>query len=199
MYSRDLFIDARQDYTTRVKAALGLASWVDWCAIITGRIAEKTNLPNIKEKLRKLVPALVIGIAGAVLGMMMGIMQMSQLERVDQHVDILPFQNFALYSGLLTGLLFGIVAFVVFMALSPRFQYPASSSLGAWLGVTCGILICFITNLLINSRAASYQFVPSNGPVFAVSSVITSFLGGTAGLVTGYFLALVGARNLHSR
>jgi hypothetical protein len=129
----------------------------------------------------------------------MGIMQMSQLERVDQHVDILPFQNFALYSGLLIGLLFGIVAFVVFMALSPRFQYPASSSLGAWLGVICGVLICFIINLLINSRAAAYQFVPSTGPVFAVSSVITSFLGGVTGLVAGYFLALVGARNLHGR
>ena len=75
----------------------------------------------MKEKLRKLGPALVPGVAGAVLGMMMGIMQMSQLERVDQHVDILRFQNFALYSGLLVGLLLGLVAFIVFMALSPRF------------------------------------------------------------------------------
>jgi hypothetical protein len=153
----------------------------------------------MKEKLLKKAPALVPGVAGAVIGMIMGMMLMSQLDRVNQRVDILLFQNFALYSGLAIGFLFGLAAFLVFMALSPRFQYPASIGLGAWVGAVCGALICLVINILINTSAPSFQFIPSNGAVFALSSVITSFLGGVTGLAAGYFIAQVGARNLHNR
>jgi hypothetical protein len=148
---------------------------------------------------RKLTGGLIPIIAGVVLGMVMGMMQMLELEPVNIHVDTQPFQNFALYMGLAVGLVFGFIAFVIFMALYKRFQYPASSRLGAWLGTAAGALLCCSTNLILNVSAASYDYVPQNAAAFIFNSMFFSLVGGVAGLVTGYFMAEIGARNLHYR
>ena len=150
-------------------------------------------------KLRKSAFAFVTGAAGAFLGMVMSMLLTPQYERVSSFVDVQKFQNFALYSSLIIGFIFGAVAFFVFMALYPRFQYPASTKLGVWLGGLSGVLLVFLSNVVINTFASSFDFIPSNGSVFTVSAFVTSLLGGVAGVVTGYLFAEVGARNLHYR
>jgi uncharacterized membrane-anchored protein len=148
-------------------------------------------------KFRKLLAGLVPGIAGAIIGDVMSIMQMEQLVPVHYDVDILTFQNFAIYMGLVVGVFSGLVTYAVFMALYKRFQYPASSRLGMWLGAASGALLCFSTNLILNVSAASFDFVHSDAKGFIFISLFTALVGGVVGLVAGYFIAEIGARNLH--
>jgi len=148
---------------------------------------------------RKILGGIAPGIAGAVLGFVMGIMQMEQLVPVHYDVDILPFQNFAIYMGLGFGLFLGLVSYAAFMALYKRYQYPASSRLGAWSGAAAGALLCFCVNLILNVSADSFDFVRSDARGFIFTTVFTSLVGGVVGLVAGYFMAEIGARNLHYR
>ena len=146
---------------------------------------------------RKIAYGFIPGVAGAILGTVMGMVQMAQLDRVSLTTDILPFQNYGLYSGLIIGLLFGYLSYVIFMLLYPRFQYPASAKLGAWIGAISGALICFVANVFINLSAASYDFIQSTTGKFVENSLIIAMIGAVTGLVAGYFIAEIGSRNLH--
>jgi hypothetical protein len=150
-------------------------------------------------KIRKLTSGLVPGVAGAMLGVVMSVMQMEQLVPVHFDVDIMRFQNFAVYMGLVLGVLLALITYSIFMALLMRFQYPASSKLGAWLGAAAGALICFSTNLVLNAFASSFYFVHSDAKSFIFVSLFTAIVGGVFGLVVGFFVTEIGARNLHIR
>ena len=148
---------------------------------------------------RLAVGGLITGIAGAVLGGVVSLLQMASHLPVNQfdQSEVIPFQNFALYMGMGVGVLFGWIGLALFMLLARRYRYPASSMLGLWLGAGCGMLLCLFTNLLLNASAAAFQYQPNIASVLLVNSLITSFVGGVIGLVTGYFMAEIGARNLH--
>jgi len=150
-------------------------------------------------KLQKLSRGLVPGVSGAALGMVTGIIQMLQIEPVNSLVNAASFQNFAIYTGLGIGLLFGLVAYAAFMVLYRRFQYPASSRLGVCIGAVGGALLCFSTNLIINISAPSSDFIRNGAVYIIISGLEFAFVGGAIGLVVGYFMAEIGARNLHYR
>jgi uncharacterized membrane protein len=150
-------------------------------------------------KSRRWLSGLVPGIAGATLGATMVMMQVSEIAPVNSSVDLLAYQDFALYMGLGVGFLFGFIAFAAFLALAKRFQYPASSGMGARLGAVTSALLCFATNLILYISAPAFDYVRSPARGFIFVSVFTAVLGGVVGLIVGYFMSEIGGRNLHHR
>ena len=129
--------------------------------------------------------------------MVVGWMQLLQLSPVNTRVNTIPFQNFVLYFSLADGVLFGSVCYVVFRVLYRRFQYPASSGLGAWIGAIGGGCLCFSTYIIMNAFAPSFDYIRAG--TFTFTSAFTSIVGAMTGMVAGYFIAEIGARNLHYR
>jgi hypothetical protein len=150
-----------------------------------------------RPKFSKIKGAIAPALAGVVLGSMIGYFQESQLLPTDSTVNPLTFQNFALYISLFTGLVFGVLAYTVFIFLYPRFQYPKSTKLGTWIGTISGGVLCFLTNLILNLFAPSFEYLRSIPTVFISNSLFSSLIGITTGCTIGYFFAEVGARNLH--
>lgn len=147
---------------------------------------------------RLVIGGLAAGILGAVLGCVVSILQMSThipLNKFDQSA-VIPFQNFAIYMGIGVGIFVGILGLMLFLILVRRYQYPASTRLGTWLGFACGALLCLSTELILNVFAETFQYLPSEIGVLVVNSLITTLSGGVIGMVAGYLMAEKGARNL---
>jgi hypothetical protein len=141
---------------------------------------------------------LAAGIAGAVLGGVVSFLQMSThlaVDKFDQSAGV-AFQNFAIYLGAGAGIAFGLAGVALFLILVPRFQYPASTRLGAYLGAAIGVLLCLATSLTLNAFARLFDYLPSATSVLLVNSLITMAVGGVVGVSAGYLMAEIGARNL---
>jgi hypothetical protein len=139
-----------------------------------------------------------IAIMGAILGGVMSEMQFMNHIPVDRFDlgAVSRFENFALYTGIGEGILFGILGLLVFLALYPCFQYPASSWLGGWVGVVSGAFTCLSTSLILNAVASRFGFLPSVASVLFSNTLIAVAIGVVMGLVAGYLMADAGARNL---
>jgi hypothetical protein len=170
----------------------------DACGL-NGDVIIEMALRKAGMTIRKLAGGVMaVTIAGAMLGGVVSILQSGTHLREDEFDQsvVTPYQNFALYMGIVTGALLGLVGMAVFLRLVKRFQFPASTRLGMWLGAICGVLICLSTGLMLNGFAASFGYLLSRWDVMLVNSLITCAVGGVFGLVSGYFIAEIGERAL---
>ena len=149
------------------------------------------------KKIQKLAIAGVItGISGLTLAAAVGVLEMEQYDPVNAFVDVLPFQNFSVYMSLSIGFVFGLIAFLAFLLLYDRYQYPMSTNLGMWIGALTGIIICLSTNLILNVFATHFNFVQLSLVRALTRSIIPSAMGGIVGFVAGYLFAEIGGRSL---